>query len=317
MTAVFFSLPTGDPSFFRPARGHLVFCPPPKQYIFLNGVASTESVGLLNIELAPLAYINPPFDTFRGGGFVTISSQAGLVTTGLDQSFQDGVPGTWPNLSINGGSVSRDGRFGVVLNAGAGTSGVAGLQSPSMFRHFDVAIDIDVIGPPHSVTPIDIASLELVSGLNVARVRIVQEGLVTTARGDLFLNGTQIPSGVSAVPSTATTLTLRLVRADTHLYGFIGKRDVNTGVYSELTQVLSYPTFPAGLGNITISTRNNGTTAGSRIRISNFTVRSSAAISYRLLDNKIDAEEHRLVGFVPAASLGLRALGILNHCEWV
>lgn len=268
-----------------------------------------EELGLPRLEEAPVPPAPPvtlESDTIRGGKFIVFGGSETLLDTSMDRSLlSTSLPMGW--TTVTAGSGSRNPTLaGLELDTGLTAASVAGLQSTTTYDNFDIAIDVELVYPVGATaSPVDLAVLEArtASGA-IARVRLRRgwgaDPALTAGFGDMVpVSGPTLTGGI--VDATGAT-TLRIVRNEERVFAFVGVRDTD-GVYSTLSKVLDYDTFPADAGSVRFYVGNVGIAGRVRTRFTNFTVRSHVLIGPRLLEDKLDLSTRRLAGNVPAATV--------------
>lgn len=265
-----------------------------------------------NAWLSSFTLTAPPIrerDTIRGGLFLVFATSDALVDTARDRSLKaTALPAGWNSL-VTGSGALRPTLAGLELDTGVTAGSTAGLESSDAYLRFDLAVDVELLDPTGATSSaVDLAVLETRSGGGaIARVRLRRgwglDPKLTVGFGDLVpVSGPTITGGI-ADAGTRTVYTLRIVRHEEYVWGFIGKRSADGTTYDSLTKVLEYDRFPTDTGLVRFYVGNPGFASRVRSRFTNYTVRSHARIGKRLLDNKVDVSRRRIVGNVPAATI--------------
>ncbi len=237
-------------------------------------------------------------DTFRGGAFLVVSADGQLFADDSQDS------DTLTNFTLSNALRDLD---GVTLDTGAGAGSVASATSDSLFTHYDASIDVNVDLPSaQTAGEVELASLE---GDNGARVWLAKG---FGAENRVVARGAPDGSTVFA-PTFGATITLRLVRGPSRVYGFVGIRTrSDPEQYLELVPVLDYPLPEPLPHSLTVRARNLAQAARIRTTINNFTVRSAVDINGRLTRNKRTPNPFQVTGIVPAATIDEVGTGTAN-----
>lgn len=249
--------------------------------------------------------LQPLTDTIRGGKEVTFFNGGPLVgTTELLKGVA--LPAGW--ISALAGSA----RFlfapqGILATTGTTNNSEAKITIPTSFRHFDLAIDVDlelkfsvpVLSYQEICTMTFTASnattqLSLVANRNLSMTNAVVS--LTNTRSGVIISGGQI-----ALP--AFPRALRLIKYASYFWAYIGTR---TGTYLDKWTDLQLVGSFRGLnesGLITIATRNHLSGTGIQARLSNFTSRAHAVIDGQLVNDKEIVSPSRMRITVPATTL--------------
>jgi len=265
-----------------------------------------------NAWLTSFTLTAPPIrerDTIRGGLFLVFAAPDSLVDTTRDRSLlSTSLPAGWNSLTSGSGGV-RPTLAGLELDTGVTAGSVAGLESTDAYLRFDIAVDVELVHPTGATSSaVDLAVLEARTGSGaIARVRLRRgwgtNPALTVGFGDMVpVTGPVLTGGI--VDAGARELyTLRIVRHEEYVWGFLGVRSSDGTTYTSLTKVLDFTQFPTDTGLVRFYVSNPGYSARVRSRFTNYTVRSHARVGKRLLDNKVDVSRRRLAGNVPAATV--------------
>lgn len=273
------------------------------------------------IPPAPVSpHVYPDDDTIRGGSevvFYLTPAGVDLLDASRDESFLSltlPAPALPTFLTATSGSGEvRPTTDGLQLRTGPiPTSDALVYTDPADLEHFDVAVDVDLLGYPRdfaSSAPAVLAELSF--------------GFVPTggtyAGAQLVLpRGSSLPSALgifsdhrpgAVVPLTqaqaASRLTLRVVRHADRVWAFVGTRRPTELLYTSLTPLLARSNFPTGPGLLRLRVAHAGP-EGVITRFRRFTVQSHATIDDVLVDSIAVVSATRIVANVPATVLERR-----------
>jgi hypothetical protein len=242
----------------------------------------------------------PGQDTFRGGALLVVASSDVLDTT--RDALLTSLPAGWSTSGLVDFPALRRG----ALLRGTASAPALLTTADADYVNFDAAVDIEPLSPPDG-PPSDalIGCLEHPAGGGTARVCLVRGAFSDPSQllaiGEAFAGDPA--AGVAAVP--AGIQTLRLVRNQDRVYGFVGTRGAGADSYVTLTKILDAPAPALGTstGPLRLASRAESSQRTTSAVFRNFTVRSHASINGRLLDEKTVPTNRQVVGLVPRATI--------------
>lgn len=248
----------------------------------------------------------PGQDTYRGGALIVLST-GGLLDTSRDAPLSE-LPGGWSASGL------VDFRQGALLRGTSSTPAVL-TSADADYVNFDAAVDVEPLSPPdRPSSPALIACLEHTTSTETVRVCLVRGAFSAPSQllgiGEAFV-GDPTP-GVAPVASGVQTL--RLVRNEGRVYGFVATRGAPADSYVRLTKILDAPApgVDVSTGSLRLVSRAESSQRTTAALFRNFTVRSHASINGRLLDQKTVPTGRQVVGRVPRATIEEVGLGTVS-----
>jgi len=267
--------------------------------------------------------VAPAEDTLRGGAEIVGFAQppVGTLDTSQDRSLRERVlPLAWSGATSGLASLTPTAR-GLIFATGSvgGATAVLSSDVSIPFEHFDMAVDVQLLNPvtsPNGPVEFEIeyrltegvwikTQLEM-GGLDDPAAVVVKSEYRQAGRR---VKGSSLRVTTPAVtpgrtrPAPFPTITMRMVRHGARIYVLTGERD-RDGFYADLTQLLTWDRWDlGGGGRFYLSVKNVGTEENLQVRATNLTFRSHMRIGDRLLVNKRDRADNRIVGDVPAAEI--------------
>lgn len=246
----------------------------------------------------PNVDIFPRFDVFRGGRKLVMHGEPKLTDYALDVSFkaQELAPG-W-SADLSGSGRVRPGLSGLVLATGSSPGSAAIETDEPLYETFELALTGLALTPARSQgSSVDVLAFEFrVDSTSYARIRVRRDPaadsnllVVDTTIG--LLDETLLGGGLFLLASEE--LDLRIIRCGAHL--FLQANGQQAGA--------THRFLSSGFGVARVYAGNGSTSTKLTSIIYGMTVRSHGMVAGRLLVDKEDVSERRVVGYAPAATL--------------
>jgi hypothetical protein len=251
----------------------------------------------------PEPIIIPGSDTIRGG----VEAILAVEDTNLYDLTEDAtlkgatLPGGWTTATTGTGSITPT-VGGVVLATGGAPYSSATITNGTVFEHFDIVLDVELLGPGGARENLTVGELKFVMGSDLFRIVLDLDSQGLLVRSDMTAVGHN-ESGHAVRVTAPSRFSLQLVRRGAHVWAFYGTRE--DGVIEPLDNqrlLLNTERFTTGTGQVSFGIANSTRQVNVRTRISNFTVRSHSTVAGRLLESKV-VRFKRVVGNIPAAEL--------------